>query len=154
MTLQEIYHNYLKEFKETGQRPYPDRLLALLLLPEKNNYKPLRVAEGKFYQIYKKEIDIKINQVINDFAITKEDIIGYIEAKGILPQEDRYEEEKLWFVFAEGFGVMHGSIMYESEQTPEEAYQTNLCCFHEESYPVKDCCIQPKKKVKMQNKKG
>lgn len=137
VNLTDLYNSYVEIFKITGRKPYPDRLLALLLLPEKDKYLPLRVTEGKFYQYYQKEIDAKIKQVEKDFNITKEDIIGYIEEKGICYKEEDYEQDKIWFVYAEGFGVMHGSLMYEPAQTPEEAYQTNLGCFQEEKFPAK-----------------
>lgn len=131
-SLKEIYNNYLIAFKNTGNKPYPDRLLALLLLPEKDKYLPLMVSEGKFYQYYQKEIDAKMKQVENDFDITKKDMIQYIEEKGICYREETYEEDRVWFVYAEGFGVMHGSLMYKPEKTPEQVYQESLCCFQEE----------------------
>lgn len=132
ISLKNIYNGYVKKYQQSGVKPYPDRLLALLLLPEKDRYLPLRVTEGKFYQYYQKEIDAKIKQIENDFDITKEDMIRYIEEKGICYQEEVYEEDKIWFVYAEGFGVMHGSLMYEPDATPEQVYQSSLCCFHEE----------------------
>ena len=121
-TLQKIYNDYLTNYKRTGIKPYPDKLLALLILPEKDNYEPLMVEEGKFYEAYKKEIDAKIEQVIKDFNLTKEDVIRFIEQKGIYYKEEDYEEDKIWFVFAEGFGAMHWSLMYHPEYTPEQVY--------------------------------
>ena len=131
LSLEEIYKGYVEEYKRSGTKPYPDRLLALLLLPEKDKYLPLMVSEGAFYQYYQKEIDTKIKQVENDFDITKEDMIRYIEEKGICYSEETYEEDRIWFVYAEGFGIMHGSLMYKKELTPEQVYQESLCCFEE-----------------------
>ncbi len=59
------------------------------------------MKEGKFYSRYKKEIDIKINKVIKDFNITKEEIVAYIK-QTIIYDEANYEKDKIWFVFAEG----------------------------------------------------
>ncbi|MBQ8681388.1 MAG: hypothetical protein IJ509_00545 [Bacilli bacterium] len=131
-TLQSIYDNYLEVFYQTGRRPYPDKLLALLLLQEKNKYEPLRVSEGKFYEVYKKDIDKKIAQIIRNFKITKEDMIHYIEEKGIAYKEETYEHDKIWTVFAEGFGTMHWTIMYHPSYTPEKAYFECLSCYHDE----------------------
>ena len=122
-TLQEIYDNYLIDYQITGQRPHPSILLALLLLPEKDNYKPLKVCEGEFYQYYKQEIDNHIHKVIQDFEITKNDIINYIEEAGIFYEEKNYEYDKIWFVFCEGFGAMHWARMYHPSYTPEQVYQ-------------------------------
>lgn len=132
-TLQKIYNDYLTNYKRTGIKPYPDKLLALLILPEKDNYEPLMTSEGKFYDAYKKEIDEKIEQVINDFNLTKEDIIRFIEQKDICYVEEDYEEDKIWFVFAEGFGAMHWSLMYHPEYTPEQVYLECYDTFHKQS---------------------
>ena len=35
-SLQEIYDKYKEKYKKTGIKPYPDKLLALLLLQEKD----------------------------------------------------------------------------------------------------------------------
>lgn len=118
--LNELYKTCLEHYILTGQREHPSHLLAMLLLEEKENYKPLMVSEGEFYDHYKKQIDEKINQVIKDFKLTKEDIIQYIEENGVF--YDDYEEEKIWFVFCDGFGAMHGEMMYRPNQTPEEMY--------------------------------
>lgn len=144
--LKTLYQNYLNEFKQTGIKPYPDRLLALLLLPEKDKYEPLKVSEGEFYRFYQQEIDEKINQVINDFQITKEDIINFIEAKGIFSCEENYESDKIWFVFSEGFGVMHGAIVYRPELSPEQIYKESISCFHEERFPQQDSEEKNKKR--------
>lgn len=128
-SLKEIYNEYLIKYKNTGIKPYPDKLLALLLLQEKDNFEPLMTSEGNFYNVYKKEINEKIEQVISDFNLTKEDIIRFIEEKGLLYQEENYEHDKIWLVFASGFGVMHWSIMYHPSYTPEKAYDMCYNCF-------------------------
>lgn len=115
-----LYHACLNHYIVTGEREHPSHLLAMLLLQEKENYKPLKISEGKFYEVYKKQIDKKIEQVIKDFQMTKEDIIEYIEADGVSSND--YEHDKIWFVFCEGFGVMHGEMMYRPNQTAEEMY--------------------------------
>ncbi len=120
MTLNELYKKRLLEYKETGKREKPDRLLAMLITPEKDNYEPLMVCEGEFYKAYKSEIDAKIAQVMEDFELTDEDIKEYIEEKGV--SSDNFEHDKIWFVFCEGFGAMHWALMYHPDKTPEEIY--------------------------------
>lgn len=121
--LQEIYDEYKEKYNKTGEKPYPDKLLALLLLKEKDKYNPGHLVNGEFYNLYKKEIDAKIEQVINDFEITKEEIIGYIEQKGILYREERYEHDKIWFIFVNGFAVVIGTQRWDPSYTPEKAYE-------------------------------
>lgn len=154
--LQEIYDEYLRKYQETGVKPYPDKLLALLLLQEKDKYEPLKVCEGEFYKFYKKQIDEKIEKVINDFHITKEDIISFIEQKGICYREEEYENDKIWFVFAEGFGSMHWAIMYHPSHTPEKVYDECYGCFHgqykkENTNNRKRTLMRYKEKVRRKN---
>lgn len=120
MILEELYNYKLMEYKLTGFREDPDKLLAMLLLEQKDNYEALEVCEGIFYNAYKKEIDKNINKVINDFEISRNDIISYIESKGVLC--DDYEHDKIWLVFSKGFGTMHWGIMYRKNNNPEEIY--------------------------------
>lgn len=120
MTLNELYNVKLMEYKKYGVKDEPDKLLSLLLLPKKDEFEPLRVAEGAFYEVYKKEIDSMIEKVIKDFDITDEEIIWHVEKKGVLC--NNFEKDKIWFVFCWGFGLMHWSIMYHKEKTPEEVY--------------------------------
>lgn len=79
MTLIELYNLKLNEYKETGLRERPWKLLAMLLLSEKDKYEPLINSQEKFYKKYKKEIDKKISKVERDFNFTHEDIVEYIE---------------------------------------------------------------------------
>ena len=121
MELAELYKLKLLKYKINGEKESPDKLLAMLLLPEKDKYEPLMVSEGKFYSKYKNEIDLKIEKVINDFEITDDEIIKYIEDKDIICND--FEQDKIWYVFCEGFGAMHWSLMYYPEMTPEEVYE-------------------------------
>ena len=89
------------------------------------------MSMGKFYNQYKEEINEKINQIIKDFDITKQEMIKYIEAKGIHHTEDQYEFNKIWYVFSEGFGAVLSTQIFHPEYTPEQAYQDNCIIFHE-----------------------
>jgi hypothetical protein len=120
MLLKELYDLKLIDYKLNGKKESPDKLLAMLLLPERDNYEPLMVSEGEFYKRYQVEIDKKIVQVENDFNFTKDEIIQIIEDKGIYCTE--YEHDKIWFVFCEGFGSMHWGLMYHKDKMPEEIY--------------------------------
>lgn len=122
ISLQEMYNQYLERHKQTGEKPYPDKLLALLLLQEKDMYNPENLVNGEFYYKYKEQIDEKISQIIKDFDLNKDDIISFIEEKGILYREDTYEHDKIWFVFCEGFISVIGTQRYSPSQSPEQAY--------------------------------
>lgn len=119
MTLLELYNLKLHEYKETGLKEKPSKLLAMLLLSEKDKYEPLRNSEGKFYEKYKEQINQKIKIVEQDFNLTYEDLIKYIEET---VECNNYEEQKIWFGFAEGFGALHWGLLYQKEKTPEEIY--------------------------------
>lgn len=118
--LLEIYENALEEFKKSGYHPHPANLLSMLLLAEKDKFQPLRVSEGVFYEKYKSEIDSKIAKVITDFRISKREIEAFIEESGVIV--DDFESDKLWFVFADGFGIMHGEMLYRPNQTDYQMY--------------------------------
>ena len=129
-SLQEIYDEYLEKHRQTGVKTYPDKLLALLLLQEKNKYEPEHLVNGEFYIKYKKEKDEKIEKVITDFHLTKEDIINFIEQKGIYYEEENYEHDKIWFVFAEGFCAVISTKRWHPSYTNEKAYAEYYGCFH------------------------
>lgn len=118
--LLEMYENALEEFKKSGYHPHPANLLSMLLLAEKDKFEILRVCEGVFYRKYQSEIDSKISKVIEDFEISKQEIEAFIEAKGILVSD--FESDKIWFVFADGFGIMHGEMMYRPNKTGYQMY--------------------------------
>ena len=119
MTLIELYNLKLNEYKETGVRERPWKLLAMLLLSEKDKYEPLRNAQGEFYKKYKTQIDEKIKKVERDFNFVYDDIVKYIEETVVC---DNYEEQRIWFVFAEGFGALNWGLLYQQEKTSEEIY--------------------------------
>jgi hypothetical protein len=120
MLLKELYDLKLMDYKLNGKKEKPDKLLAMLLLQEKDKYEPLMISEGEFYQHYKDEIDKKIVQVEKDFDLDEKEIIKLIEEKGFFC--DDYVHDKIWFVFCEGFGAMYWGLMYKKENTPEEIY--------------------------------
>lgn len=140
-TLLEKYDKALEEFKQTGYHLHPANLLAMLLLSEKDTFEPLLVCEGEFYKRYKNKIDIKINKVISDFKISREEILAFIEQKGIISED--FEEDKIWFVFAEGFGNMHGEMMYRPNQTAYQIY--NYMDNKLKLYRMTECGLEEKR---------
>ena len=149
--LLEMYMNALAEFKQNGYHPHPANLLSMLLLTEKDKFEALLVSEGVFYKKYKSEIDRKISMVIDDFEISKQEIEAFIEANGVFV--DDFESDKIWFVFADGFGVMHGEMMYRPNQTAYQMY----CCMDNKSklYKMTEYGLDeysPKVKNKVLNK--
>lgn len=119
MTLLELYKLKLYEYKKTGLRERPCKLLAMLLLSEKNKYEPLENSQGEFYKKYKTQIDIQIAKVERDFNFTFEDIVEYIEKTVVC---DNYEEQRVWFVFADGFSALNWGLRYKEDKTAEEIY--------------------------------
>lgn len=119
MTLLELYNLKLNEYKKTGVRERPWKLLAMLLLSEKDKFEPLRTSQGEFYKRYKEEIDKKISRVEKDFNFTHEDMVEYIEKMVVC---DNFEEQKIWFVFEEGIGVLEWGLMYMKDKSAEEIY--------------------------------
>ena len=99
--LLEMYENYLLYFKKSGYHPHPANLLAMLILPEKEKYEPLRVK---------------------DFNISDEEIKLFIETRDIITDSESFEHDLIWFVFSHGFGIMHGEMMYRPNQTDYEMY--------------------------------
>ena len=119
MTLKELYNLKLKEYKETGVREEPDKLLAMLLLPIKEDFESLEVEEGSFYRYYQEVIDENIGKIENDFELTRDYIIEKIEENVLCTD---YEHDKIWHVFNGGFGIVHWAVMYRPYLTAEEAY--------------------------------
>lgn len=122
LKLEDLYEQYKQTFNRTAIHPHPAELLSLLLLTEKDKYPAITGVSGDFYEYYQEEITEKIDQVIVDFAITKEEIIDYIEQTGIYYEEEKYEHYKIWLVFNEGFGVVQWGNMYHLDATPEKLH--------------------------------
>lgn len=122
LKLEDLYEKYKQMFNRTAIHPHPAELLSMLLLPEKDKYPAITGVSGKFYEYYQEEINEKIDQVIVDFAITKKEIISYIEQTGIYYEEEKYELYKIWRVFNEGFGVVQWGNMYHPNATPEKLH--------------------------------
>lgn len=84
MLLKELYKSKLLQYKLTGEKDSPDQLLAMLLLPEKDQYEPLMIEEGKFYKQYQQEFDEKISQVEKEFQFTEDEIRKIIKEKKLI----------------------------------------------------------------------
>ncbi len=119
MILLELYNLKLHEYKQTGLRERPWKLLAMLLLSEKEKYEALIGSQGEFYEKYKANINKLIAKVEKDFNFTREEIIHFIKQTVIC---DNYDEQKIWFVFAEGFGALNWGLRYKEDKTAEEIY--------------------------------
>lgn len=119
MTLLELYELKLLKYNKTKERDNPSKLLAMLLLSEMDKYEPLDISQEKFYNTYKKDIDKQISKVEKDFNFTYEDIISYIEKLTIY---NDYVKQSIWYVFADGFRVLHWALLYRKEEVPEEIY--------------------------------
>jgi len=119
MTLMELYNLKLNEYKETGLRERPWKLLSMLLLSEMNKYESFGNSRGDFYEKYKEEIDKKISKVELDFNFSKKDLIKIIEETITCVN---YEEQKIWFVFEDGFGALSWGLQYKPSKTAEEIY--------------------------------
>ncbi len=119
MTLSELYRLKIMEYKLYGKKEKPDKLLAMLMLPEKDCYNQVGVT-GKFYQKYREPINKKIAQVERDFDFKPEEYVQIIEEKNIYIEN--LDEDKIWFVFCEGFAVVDWGIMYHNDETAEEIY--------------------------------
>lgn len=118
MNLINLYNLKLNEYKETGLREKPWKLLAMLLLSNKTifvEYKNL----GDFYKNNKEHIDNYIKRVEKDFNFVQEDIIKYIE-KSIICKN--YDEQKIWNLYAKGFEVLNWSLTYRQDETAEKIY--------------------------------
>lgn len=115
-----LYHICLNHYMVTGEREHPSCLLAMLIFQEKEKYKALRVDEGEFYRYHKSQIDEKIEQIMKDFELCEEDIIGYILEAGIIC--DNCESDKIWFVFSKGFQSLHNEIIVDPNKMPEQMY--------------------------------
>ena len=121
--LQELYEQYKQKFNRTAIHPHPSELLALLLLPEKDKFIESNNNSIEFYTKNEELIREKMEQVIIDFGITKEEINNYITQKGIVPKDNiDYEIHKIWSVFANGFNVVRWGNIHRPNWSPERVY--------------------------------
>lgn len=132
--LMEMYNYYQTVFKESGCHPHPANLLAMLLLKEKDKFEPLKVSEGVFYRTYQELIDSNISKVLVDFQMEKEEMKNFIEENGVLSTEESFEHDKIWYVFADGFGILHGELMYHPRKSSFQIYQ----CMNNQTTLYKD----------------
>lgn len=128
ISLQEQYNQYLKAYKRTKKRnhPHPSELLALLLLPDKDHYKYEGITIGQFYNVHKDLIDTKIEQVINDFELTEEDIISYAVAVKDPRLKVDYERLKIRYVFFLGYNILEAAYWKHPNLCPERIYNAYL----------------------------
>ena len=119
MTVKELYNLKKYECIEYGLKDRPGKLLGMLLLSEMDDYEPLIVPEGEFYNTYKKQINNAIEKVEKDFCFGKEDIINIIEET--FECED-YDYQRIWDVYSEGFSALHWGLLYAKDKTPEEVF--------------------------------
>lgn len=122
--LSDKYTRYKNKFNQTGIHPHPSELLAILLLQEKDKYKTKDINPNtfEFYLEHKESISEKIDQVIVDFAISKQEMIEIIEKNGITYSEELYEEHKIWFVFANGIRALQWGLINHPNWSEEELH--------------------------------
>lgn len=132
ISLDELYKQYLTNFKENGIHPHPSELLALLLLPNKDKYLSLTGNMDDFYNYYQEEIDKKIIQVMNDFDLEEEDIMEYAN---IFEERDNFDYKKS--VFANGIIVLQWGIMYHFDWSPEKIYEVFSVCWRQKNVKSK-----------------
>lgn len=131
-----LYKLYKRYYEETGKKEHPSMLLALLLLPKKQDFVcGFPCEEGKFYKENKSIIDKAIQQVEEDFHFTKADYAKLITAQNGSFEENEYEENKIWFCYAEGFGCVHWWLMYHSSEHETTIYRE---CFQNQSLILKN----------------
>ncbi len=123
-SIKNLYNLYKKHYTETGKREHPERLLALLLLSEKQKFSIMpNSTEGKFYESHRKIIDGAIQQVETDFEFTKKEYAKLITEQLGGFEESNYEEDKIWFCYSEGFGCVHWGIMYHKSEDETTIYR-------------------------------
>lgn len=114
--LNEIYQQNLETYKQTGERQHPSQLLAMRLLPKKDTFLTYDTV-GRLYDIYKKEINTEIAQVVTDFEFTSEDLQQYITENINVD-----ENEMIWFPFYNGLWALQQAITKFPKSTPEQIY--------------------------------
>ena len=118
MTLMNLYYLKLSEYKETGLRDKPWKLLAMLLLYNNTSFKEEKVL-GDFYKKNKIILNEYIRKVEKDFNFVQNDIIELIEKEVVC---ENYDEQRIWDVYAKGFEVLNWSLTYRQGKTAEEIY--------------------------------
>lgn len=115
--LSEIYQQCLLDFEATGKRQHPSHLLAMTLLPKKDEFKPC-VNTGKFYETYESTIHDSITKIMTDFQLKESDLIQYAN-------DDIFSHDSLlWSVFFDGLWAIQEGIVKYKERTPEQIYCT------------------------------
>ena len=123
--LQERYNFYKNKFNKTGKHPELDELLTLLLLQEKDKFNPVSLDIKEFYTHHKDIIDEKIAQVITDFNVTEREILTSTAIYAHKPTgEIDYEETKIWYVFADGIGIVQYASIHKPDWSPERIYNS------------------------------
>mgnify|MGYP004646209537 CR=1 FL=1 len=121
MKLIELYNLKIDEYKKTGLRENPCKLLAMLLLSHKNIFVECGTL-GEFYKQNKKYIDMYIKKVEKDFNFLQEDIEDIIEFTQQNVTCEEYQEQKIWNLYARGFEVLNWALTYRLDKTPESIY--------------------------------
>ena len=133
ISLDELYKQYLNYFKENRIHPHPSNLLALLLLPDKDQYLSLTGNLEDFYNYYFEEIDKKIIQVMNDFDLDEEDIMEYAY---ILGNDNNIDYKKQ--VFSNGVITLLWGIMFYQDLSSEEIYCLSCSRYLKDNYIEKN----------------
>lgn len=137
MSLQELYNLKVYEYKTMGIKEEPSKLLAMLLLINKNNYKKISNFH-KFYDFYKKEIDEQILKVEKDFDLTEE-CIKQIIAENFCPAYET--RDKILYVYEQGISCLLWGIM-DNKKTSEEIYTMYFKDYSlEKSYDMEELAI-------------
>lgn len=135
MKLNELYNLKLLEYKVTGNVDDINKLLAIRLFNERENFEPLICDDKRFYETYKKEIDKNIEKIMSDFEITDEKLTEYIKNRYSVEIKD-YENNKILYAFFGGICTLHNAILCHSDKTNEqlffEIYKEDLS-----KYPMK-----------------
>lgn len=118
MTLFDLYQIKLYEYKKFGLRDEPYKLLAILLLIDKDNYTLLNESYIDFYLLYKKDIDKLIEKLENDFNFTQKDLKLYFKENVSF---DNYDGQKIRFVYAKALQVLIWGLIHK-EYSAEEIY--------------------------------
>lgn len=120
MNLQDLYNYKLSIYQLEGIKPRPEKLLAMLLLPEKEKFYSTTKDSKIFYIQYKDAIDEKIAKIEKDFDITEKDIIDYAKQNGLSPDEIEFTE--IWLIFYKGYASLIWGLHQAKGKTPEEIY--------------------------------